>query len=102
MPPPEHDERLDADPSLPPFPATGKEARMMAFFDAAHGNDLRNRRSTTGYAFVLSGGVISYRCKTQSITATSSTEAEFLAAVLTAKQARCLRSALKESGFEQP
>ena len=52
-------------------------------------------------AFVLSGGVISYRCKTQSITATSSTEAEFLAAVLTAKQAKYLRSILKELGFEQ-
>ena len=87
--------------TLPPFPTTGKEARLIAFFDAAHGNDLRNRRSTTGYAFVLSGGVISYRCKTQSITATSSTEAEFLAAVLTAKQAKYLRSILKELGFEQ-
>ena len=87
--------------TLPPFPTTGKEARLIAFFDAAHGNDLRNRRSTTGYAFVLSGGVISYRCKTQSITATSSAEAEFLAAVLTAKQAKCLRSILKELGFEQ-
>ena len=96
------DERLDVDPTLPPFPTTGKEARLIAFFDAAHGNDLRNRRSTTGHAFVLSGGVISYRCKTQSVTATSSTEAEFLAAVLTAKQAKYLRSILKELGFEQP
>ena len=96
------DERLDVDPSLPPFPTTGKEARMIAFFDAAHGNDLRNGRSTAGHAFVLSGGIISYRCKTQSITATSSTEAEFLAAVLTAKQAKYLRSTLKELGFEQP
>ena len=75
---------------------------MIAFFDAAHGNDLQNRRSTTGHAFVLSGGVTSCRCKTQSIAATSSTEAEFLAAVLTAKQARYLRSMLKELGFEQP
>ena len=95
------DERLDVDPTLPQFPTTGKEARLIAFFDAAHGNDLRNRRSTTGCAFVLSGGVISYRCKTQSIAATSSTEAEFLAAVLTAKQAKHLRSILKELGFEQ-
>ena len=63
---------------------------------------MRNRRSTTGFAFALSGGVISYRCKTQSITATSSAEAEFLAAALTAKQARYLRSILKELGFEQP
>ena len=44
---PRPDERLEADPTLPPFPTAGKEARMTAFFDAAHGNDLRNRRSTT-------------------------------------------------------
>ena len=45
--PPRPDERIDVDPTLPPFPTTGKEARLIAFFDAAHGNDLRNRRSTT-------------------------------------------------------
>ena len=44
-----------------------------------------------------------HRCKTQSIAATSSAEAEFLAAVLAAKQAKCPRSSiLKELGFEQP
>ena len=72
-----------------------------AFVDAAHANDLRNRRSTTGYAFLLAGGAILFRCKTQSITATSSTEAEFLAAVTAAKQARYLRAILKELGFPQ-
>jgi hypothetical protein len=73
----------------------------LCFVDAAHANDLRNRRSTTGYAFTLCGGVVSYRTKTQSITATSSTEAEFLAAVLAAKHAKYLRSILKELGFPQ-
>jgi len=70
-----------------------------AFLDAAHANDLRNRRSTTGYAFLLCGGAISYRCKTQSITATSSTEAEFLAAVATAKHARHMRAIMTDLGF---
>ena len=50
---------------------------------------------------MLAGGVVSYRTKTQSITATSSTEAEFLAAVTTAKQARYLRAILSELGFPQ-
>jgi len=59
----------------------------VAFLDATHANDLRNRQSTTGYAFLLWGGAISNRCKTQSITATSSTKAEFLAAAATAKHA---------------
>jgi len=50
---------------------------------------------------MMSGGCISYRCKTQSLTATSSTEAEFYAAVSAAKQARYLRAILKELGFQQ-
>ena len=50
---------------------------------------------------MLSNGVISYKSKTQSTTATSSTEAEFLAAVIAAKHAKYLRSILKELGFEQ-
>ena len=74
---------------------------LTCFVDAAHGNDLRRRRSTTGYAFVLCGAAVSYRTKTQSITATSSTEAEFLAAVFAAKHAKYLRAILKELGFPQ-
>ena len=38
-------------------------------------------RSTTGYAFLHSGGGVAYRSKTQSLTATSSTKAEFIAAL---------------------
>jgi len=75
--------------------------QLLCFLDAAHANDLRNRRSTTGFAFMLAGGCISYKCKTQPVTATSSTEAEFYAAVSAAKQARYLRSILSELGFPQ-
>jgi len=74
------------DAELPDFPTVNTQ-EPVAFLDAAHANDLRNRRSTTGYTFLLCGGAISYQCKTQSITATSSTEAEILAAVATAKHA---------------
>ncbi|GAX10430.1 hypothetical protein FisN_21Lu161 [Fistulifera solaris] len=92
---------LAPDPSLPPFPAATDPTSLQCFVDAAHANDLKTRRSTTGYVFMLCGGAISYRCTTQSITATSSTEAEFLAAVTAAKHARYLRSVLAELGFPQ-
>ena len=92
---------IAAPDDLPLFPTPSSPSQLMCFVDAAHANDLRNRRSTTGYAFTLCGGVISYRTKTQSITATSSTEAEFLAAVLAAKHARYLRAILSELGFPQ-
>jgi hypothetical protein len=70
---------------LSSFPATPHPLRIVAYVDAAHGNDLRNRRSTTGYGICLAGGGVAYRCKTQSVTATSSTEADFIAAVSTSK-----------------
>ncbi|HEY9819031.1 MAG TPA: Ty1/Copia family ribonuclease HI, partial [Candidatus Obscuribacterales bacterium] len=87
---------------LPDFPSAAHPLEMAGYVDAAHANDLRNRRSTTGYAFLLSGGAISYRCKTQSITATSSTEAEFLAAVAASKHAKYLRAIMTELGFPPP
>ena len=71
----------------------------MAFVDAAYANDQRKRRSTTGFVFTYCGGAIVYRSKTQSITAISSTEAEFLAAVSCAKIVLYLRSILYELGF---
>ena len=61
----------------------------------------KRRRSTTGYAFTYAGGAIVYRSKAQSITAQSSTEAEFIAAVTAAKTAKYLRSVLIELGFPQ-
>jgi hypothetical protein len=81
---------------LPSFPKTASGHEMQCFVDAAHANDLRNRRSTTGYGIMMRGGVIAYRTATQTITATSSTEAEFMAAVSAAKQVRYLRSILSD------
>jgi len=88
------------DPQLPEFPAMDTQ-EPVAFLDAAHANDLRNHRSTARYAFLLCGGAMSYQCKTQSITTTSasSTEAEFLAAVATAKHARYMRAIMTDIGF---
>ena len=54
---------------------------------------------STGFVFTYCGGVIVYRSKTQSVTAISSTEAEFIAAVSCAKIALYLRSILYELGF---
>ena len=92
---------VDGPPDLPEFPAATTRFQLVGLVDAAHANDLRKRRSTTGYAFLFGGGVISYRSKTQPVTATSSTEAEFLAAVASAKHAKYLRAVLHELGYSQ-
>ncbi|KAG7340746.1 reverse transcriptase RNA-dependent DNA polymerase [Nitzschia inconspicua] len=90
---------LSLDPSLPPFPSIPSPLQLTGYVDAAHANDLRNRCSTTG--FVLNGGAIAYRSNTQTVTATSSTEAEFIAAVSAAKTAKYLRAVLHELSLPQ-
>jgi len=105
-----HDEELlKSDPpamrrpsdKLPEYPDDIAQGKLIGFVDAAYANDLAKRRSTTGYVFTYSGGAVVYRSKTQSLTALSSTEAEFIAAVTAAKTAKYIRSVLKELGFEQ-
>ena len=77
------------------------QPKLLCFVDAAYGNNPDKRRSTTGYAFTFCGGTIVYKSKAQSITALSSTEAEFIAAVTAAKTARYIRSILADLGFPQ-
>jgi hypothetical protein len=84
---------------LPNYPDHATSHELFAVVDASHANDLRNKRSTTGYAFLMAGAAISYRVKTQPIVATSSTEAEFFAAVHAGKVCRYIRSILRELGF---
>lgn len=89
---------MSPDAALPSFPSFGLQ-ELIGFVDAAHANDLRLRRSTTGFAFLFAGGAIVYKSKTQSITATSSTEAEFIAAVHASKSLLYIRYILTELGF---
>jgi hypothetical protein len=91
---------LQDDPNNP-FPVNINLPLLQCFVDAAHGNDLRKRRSTTGLVFTYCGGAVLYRSKTQTLTAGSSTESEFIAAVTAAKLARYLRTVLKQLGFAQ-
>jgi hypothetical protein len=88
---------LSAVSSLPMVPQANNHLQLYGY-DA---NNLHERRSTTGYAFLLAGGVVAYRSKAQTITATSSTEAEFIAAVSSGKVAKYLCAVLSQLGFPQ-
>ena len=92
---------LKAEKDLPEFPSSTYPHQLLGFVDAAHANDLCNHCSMTGYTFTMCGGAMSYCTKTQSITATSSTEAEVLVCVLTAKHAKYVFAILMELGFPQ-
>jgi hypothetical protein len=84
---------------LPEFPKFSSLLELVGYVDASHATDLRTRRSVTGLSFCLAGGAIAFKSKLQPTVATSSTESEFIAAVLAAKIAKYLRSILIELGF---
>src|SRR5882724_10158498 len=48
-----------------------------AFCDSNYAEDPRDHRATSGYAFMLAGGPISWKSKKQSSDALSTTEAEY-------------------------
>jgi hypothetical protein len=92
---------LSLDSDLPEFSQLPAPLQLTGLVDAAHANDLRNQRSITGYTLILNHGVVAYRSKPQTVTATSSTEAGFIAAVSAAKAAKYLRAILLDLGFLQ-
>jgi len=86
---------LKEDPSLPTFPTFGRR-ELVGILDAAHATDLKTRRSVTGLFILFAGAAIAYKSRLQSLVATSSTEAEFYAAVFCAKLALYFRYILQD------
>jgi hypothetical protein len=70
------------------------------FADAAHKNR-DDGKSTTGYVFTAAGGAITWRSGKQSVTATSSTEAEYIALWEGGKEISWLRNLYNELGLTQ-
>jgi len=58
---------------------------MVAFADVANATDSKTHCSVSGYIIVYAGAAIAYKAKLQPTVTTSSTEAEFIAAVYTVK-----------------
>ena len=64
---------------------------LQAYSDADWAGDSTNRRSTTGYCFLLSDSLISWRRKKQTVIACYSTEAEYRALAATTAELIWLR-----------
>ena len=63
---------------------------IYGYADADFASDIDSRKSTTGWIFMYNGGAISWRSSQQSITALSTSEAEYMALSDAAKEARSL------------
>ncbi|GJU81797.1 hypothetical protein Tco_1284162 [Tanacetum coccineum] len=63
-----------------------RELRVSCYTDAGYFTDADDLKSQTGYVFVLNGGVVNWKSTKQSIFATSSTDAEYIAAFDASKE----------------
>jgi hypothetical protein len=79
----------------------GKSLALVGFCDADWAGDATDRRSTTGYVFMLGGGAISWNSKKQPTIALSTTEAEYMAISQCTREAIWLRQLMSDVGLEQ-
>lgn len=72
--------------------------KIEGYSDSDLAGDKESRKSTSGFIFMLNCGPISWCSKRQATVALSSTEAEYIALTLAAKEATWLRLLLTELG----
>ena len=71
------------------FGAKGRQG-LVAYTDSAYTNSVRSR-STTGFIFMINGSPVCWNSRKQTVTAQSSTEAEYMAMSEASKQAIWIR-----------
>jgi len=76
----------------------GRGAPLTGYTDADFAGDLDTRRSTTGFVFTLNGAAVAWASKTQATVAASTTEAEYIAAAVGAREALWLAQLLRDIG----
>jgi len=71
-------------------------SRVRGYGDADYAGCKDTRRSTTGYVFMLNGAAISWCSRRQAVVATSTAEAEYIAAAAMVKEAMWLSKLMKD------
>jgi len=74
----------------------GGDDGLFAFTDSDYAGDVEDRKSTSGYVFLLSLGAVIWSSKKQPIVTLSTTEAKFIATVVCACQAIWMNRVLRE------
>lgn len=78
-----------------------KSQKLFEFTDSDYAGDSDDRKSTSGYVFMMETGVVSWSSKKQPIVTLSSTEAKFVAATAYACQGMWPKKILKELHFKE-
>ncbi|GAA0160040.1 transmembrane signal receptor [Lithospermum erythrorhizon] len=77
------------------------KGELLVYTDGDYAGDQDDRRSTSGYAFILNSGAIAWGYKKQPIVTLSTTEAEFVAATACACQLLWMKRILKVLKHEE-
>jgi transposase InsO family protein len=75
--------------------------QLIAFTDSDWAEDRVDRKSNTGYLCCLSGALLAWKSKKQTIVATSSAEAEYIALSTAAKELLWIKRVAKSFGMNQ-
>lgn len=77
----------------------GSKTKLEGYSDADFASDVETRRSTTGYAFCMAGGIVTWASQRQKLVSLSTTESEYVAAATASKEAVWLRILLTDIGY---
>ncbi len=72
---------------------------LVGYADADYANDLKTRRSTTGFIFKFGGAPVTWRSKLQQTVALSTTEAEFMSITEATKDGLWITQVLRDLGI---
>jgi hypothetical protein len=79
----------------------GSEFTIRGYVDSNFAGDLKKRKSTTGYMFIITEGAMSWVSKLQTVVALSTTEAEYMAATQAYKEAIWMKKLMEELRHKQ-
>jgi hypothetical protein len=81
------------------YSKTANPHQPIAYCDADFAADLTDRKSRTGYAIFLNGGPVIWSSQKQTVTAISTTEAEYVATWAATRQVIWIRDFFAEIGY---
>ncbi|GJY69276.1 putative ribonuclease H-like domain-containing protein [Tanacetum coccineum] len=90
---------LKGKPTLGLWYSRDSPFELVAYTDSDYAGATQDRKSTTGGCQFLGNRLISWQCKKQTMVATSTTEAEYVAATRCCRQVRWIQNQLLDYGY---